>query len=342
MSARSAWCSGNLHGRALLGVLLLPAFILAAATPQSTTNVPDVSSYSQADPMINHSMERLREEIPELKKLEPSTDQSSLPLILRRVGDNLDLFMENFVNTTSLEDIDESSYGAGAIQHTDAPRGLTGGERAVSYGHNSIHQRFRYLMLVRPGTEGRLEEYRTDLQGQDRSTDRPVAGFLKTAGFASLPLLLDHHRQDLSDFRYLGTQVLNDRRTHVVAFAGHPVPTAVVVFFKLYSGESIPVILQGIAWIDAENYQILRLRTDLLAPQTATGLRQETTVVLLQPVTFRQSPAALWLPLEVQVTAQFRGMLFQNRHRYSHYELFRVETEQKVQSPQPDSKAPPR
>jgi VWFA-related protein len=325
-----------------------------AATPRSKAEVPDLSAYRQADPITSHPIERLRKEIPELKNLQPSTDQSSLPLILSRVGDNLALFLKNFVNTTSLEDIDEYRDERAMMSPLDesammsplvsplivgpGPRRVPGGANSI----NSIHQRFRYLMVARPGARDRLEEYRTSLKGDDRSADRPVAGFLTTIGFASLPLLLDHHGQALSDFRCLGAQEVNGRLTEVVAFAQHPDPAGAVTFLRLLPEESIPLLLQGVAWIDAENYQIVRMRTDLLAPLKSAGLQQETAVVRLHPVTFRRSPAVLWLPQEVEVTIAYLGMRFENRHRYSHYELFTVETEQKVQSPDLDSAAPQR
>jgi len=36
---------------------------------------------------------------------------------------------------------------------------------------------------------------------------------------------------------------------------------------------------------------------------------------------------AFWLPQEVTVTVNWQGMVFRNRHRYSDFALFRVETE---------------
>ncbi len=331
MIGRSVWC---IHGCALLGVLLSPAFTLAA--PQPGPQEYDLSSYLQADPITNRPVEKLRKDIPELKKLKPSDDQSSLPLILSRVADNLDLFLNNFVNTTSQEDIDESRRG-GMRNYWS---GLQ--PRLSRTGQDSIHQTFRYLMLLQAGAPRRLTEYRTDVHGQDRSADHPIGGYLKTTGFASLPLLLHQNNQQFSDFRYLGSQEVKGRQTHVVAFAEHPIPAAVAVVFKLSSGESIPVILQGIAWIDAETYQIVRIRTDLLAPQTENGLHRETTVVQLHQVTFRDSSAVLWLPREVEVTVQFRDVLLHNRHRYSDYQLFKVDTEQRVQPPKEESASPQR
>ncbi|MBZ5513480.1 MAG: hypothetical protein LAN62_01290 [Acidobacteriia bacterium] len=328
------------RGCALLGALLSPSFVLTVAAPQPDTQVFDLSSYVQADPITNHPIEKLRKDIPELKKLEPSDDQSSLPDILSRVAENLDLFLKDFVNTTSREEIDESRRGGGTGDPTELFPGVIRGDQTARFTHDFIHQRFRYLMLLEAGAPRRLAEYRTDIEGQDRSADLPVAGFLQTSGFASLLLLLDRDHQPLSSFRYLGSQVVNGRPTYVLAFAERPMPAAVVVSFRLSTGESIPVILQGVAWIDAETYQVVRMRTDLLAPQTDMGLRQESTIVQLHQVTFRQSPAVLWLPQEVEVTVEFRGTLFQNRHRYSDYQIFHVDTEQHVQPPK-EASAPP-
>ena len=73
-----------------------------------------------------------------------------------------------------------------------------------------------------------------------------------------MPLLLSSQRHSLCDFRYLGLQVIDGRKAEVIAFAGHPVPEAVSGNYNL-SGKVIPLILQGVVWIDSTTYQIVRI-----------------------------------------------------------------------------------
>ncbi len=85
---------------------------------------------------------------------------------------------------------------------------------------------------------------------------------------------------------------------------------------------SIPILLQGVAWIRTSDYQILKMRTDLLAP--LPPLARVTTLVLYARNQFQGGPTAFWLPQEVNVTVKLGDYIFANRHRYSDYRLFRV------------------
>ncbi len=91
-------------------------------------------------------------------------------------------------------------------------------------------------------------------------------------------------------------------------------------------------LVQGVAWIDELSFQIVRLRTGLLAPPPGAGLKQQTTDIRFEEVRFEKLPAGLWLPHEVVVTMDWKGEIFRNRHRYSDFKLFSVETKQEQKS----------
>ena len=38
----------------------------------------------------------------------------------------------------------------------------------------------------------------------------------------------------------------------------------------------------------------------------------------------------MWLPLDVAVTVEWRGRILRNRHTYSEFKIFNVETQQKA------------
>ena len=269
---------------------------------------PDVlyfEAYRRGEPITEWPLKKTLHEIPELKGLKPATDQRQLPLILGRVSANLEEFVENLVSTTSLETIEETAKGG-------KPRKA---ERV---------EKLRYLMLARPqANTSVLTEYRTDLQGREISSGKLDANFMKTAGFAAIPLLFGSLQQPWSDFRHLGEQMVDGCSTQVVGFAEHVWPVAVTGRW-VDGGQSIPLLLQGVAWIRTSDYQIMLMRTDLLAP--VPPLMQLTTHVRYSNTQFEGGPVVFWLPQEVQVTASLGRSVFTNRHTYSDYRLFRVES----------------
>jgi hypothetical protein len=290
--------------------------------------------YRAADPITNWPLERLLHTFPELKGLQPDDSQASLPALLRGVAQSLEVLRKDLPNTSSLEAIEESRYQDMAVTvDPSVTLSILGSLHGVAIDQG--REKFRYVMLADPQSGG-FREYRTDLHAHPGSPGT-ASNFAKTTGFVTMPLFFAGGAQALSNFRSLGSQSLGARACQVVAFAERVEPQA--VRGRWQSGKnSIPLILQGIAWIDPAVHQIVRLRTDLLAPQPDARLRQLTTMVFFEPIKFQSSPTIFWLPQEVQVTVYINDYTFQNRHRYSEYQLFTVEIQQTVQKPnQPPS-----
>jgi len=271
---------------------------------------PYFEAYSRSDPITKWPLTKVRHQVPELKGLKPATVQSRLPEILRGVSANLEKFVVTFVDTTALETVDENGELAGGT----VPVGLM--------PQRHIKQTFRYLMLARrEGGAFTLVEYRTDLHGQEEHPQRRAMGFIKTTGFATMPLFFGPLEQPWSDFRYLGRQTIGGSATEVVAFAERPEPVAVMGHLVI-GDASVPMLVQGVAWIRTSDYQILQMRTDLLAP--LQRLKRVTTLVQLAENHLQDVPAALWLPQKVDVNVSLGDFHFSNRHRYSDYQMFRV------------------
>jgi len=286
--------------------------------------------YRRADPVTSWPLKKLLHTIPELKGLKPDDSQANLPAILSGLARNLQLFLKDFADTASVETVDESRMR----DTTDSAEALALLGPRLDTPAERTKEKFRYITLADPGSGG-LSEYRTDLQGHQANTVA-ASVFAKTAGFVTLPFFFAAGAQSLSSFRSLGSQTIGNHPCQVVAFAEHVMPLAVRGSWQ--SGAiSIPLILQGIAWIDPAIDQIVRLRTDLLAPQPDARLRRLTTVILFEPVKFESRPVAFWLPQEVKVTIDINDYTFENRHQYSEYQLFKVEMQQTLQEPKPDT-----
>ncbi len=238
-------------------------------------------AYRRGDPITQWPLKKTLQQIPQLRGLKSTADQSQLPEILRRAGANVQEFVADFVSTTALETLDTTESLAGYAGRVHSPKGST--------------QKYRYLMLARrEGNAFSLIEYRTDLQGREEQPHKPIRGVLKSTGFAVTQLYFGPRQQPSSDFRYLGRQKIGGSPAEVVAFAEHVDPVAVMGRFSI--GEaSIPILVQGVAWIRSSDYQILRMRTDLLAPLPPLA-RVTTLVVSMQGPSFKIVPQLCGCP----------------------------------------------
>jgi hypothetical protein len=193
-----------------------------------------------------------------------------------------------------------------------------------------------YLIVHRKGSTGRdIDEYRTDANGnRTNSRGLRVSGYFVTSGFALNCNYFSSDFQPESMFRYLGRQKIGGRQAYVVAFAQKPGKATLSVAYRELDGTSEAMLVQGIAWIDEDTSQILRLRTDLLTPLYTVGLDRLTTDVNFSEVRLQDMTKPLWLPREVSVRifmnqysyegADYYEQIYENAHRYSNYQRFRV------------------
>jgi hypothetical protein len=274
-------------------------------------------------PLVSEPVPEIQRALPELQTLEAASSQDSLPEILRRTGESVDQFFRTLPNTISEENVSAQRLGK---------------EGKVAY---SLDQRFQYLVIVQTAKPSvNVQEYRGDSRGRPIEVENPGGQFMLTIGFTSLSLIFHPAFQPYTKFRYLGTQVLLGRKTAVIAFAQTTQNISILERFTV-GASSVLILQQGVAWIDAENFQILHMRTDLLKPQTELRLRRQTTEVTYDKVQLKQEAQPLWLPREVAVTVEMRDRSWHNLHRYSDFKLFRVETKDKIAAPKVKDGGPP-
>src|ERR1022692_588469 len=87
---------------------------------------------------------------------------------------------------------------------------------------------------------------------------------------------------------------------------------------------SVPMLLQGIAWVDQTDFRIVRLRTDLLAPQPQVDFKKQTTNIVFGSVPIASLDLVLWLPQSVDAEMEASGQYLQEQHRYSKYRLYQA------------------
>jgi hypothetical protein len=192
-------------------------------------------------------------------------------------------------------------------------------------------EEFNYLDVVKASASGNvLDEYRTDSKGR-RSEPTPLAGGFVTVGFASLPDIFHPEYQPDSRYRYLGQQEARGKAMEVVYF--RQIPGRARPEETIHSPlRTIDVLVQGLAWIDAESFQVTRMRTDIAFPLDDPYLKGVTTDSRFAEVRFHNDARAVWLPVDVTVTINWYGQRFRNLHRYSGFKLFKVSSTERAAS----------
>jgi Tfp pilus assembly protein PilF len=271
----------------------------------------EVQSLVKVNSVVNQPVPDLIKAMPELKGMEAAANQDALPTILQKVGQNVEAFFHGFSNTVSEEDIRVENL------HSDGH---------FKGGHS---EKDNYLLAAKPEKWGLgLTEYRAAPNGSVTQPVEATSSYMRTKGFASASVVFHPLCQNEARFRDLGRQQIDGRDTFVVGFAQQP-EKAKMVGLIIANGVSEPALVQGVAWVDAQNYEIIRMRTDLLKPLSKVRLSRQTTVINYDEIHFKDNPAGLWLPKEVIVTVEFKGHTFRNSHTYTNFKHFNVGTEEK-------------
>jgi hypothetical protein len=333
---------GRIPARVVPGIAALLILILrttSAQAPASHTAFPPLTSeevqvYRKAHTVIDWTPKEIRGR-KELKKLQLAENQSELAKILREVGERVAAFIDSFPNVTATESIQWQVGGASS--------------------KDSSAQKFRYLLMRRPTAGGEtFVEYRTDPQGNETDYNGLSGSHSLASGFTLSLLYFDPHNQAACRYRYFGRLMLGEQETDVVGFA--QIPEGNLRLTNLYDGKRrVPLLFQGLAWIDHRTHAILRLETELLSPPPHTSLQRETTRIDYAPVQLPEVAGPVMLPDKVVVDAWLyvnvqklaagltggtrQGMMvenppvnekdirhYRNIHSYSDYKLFRVES----------------
>jgi hypothetical protein len=275
-------------------------------------------------PYIDEPPKQLIKRVPQLKGLVPAESQQELPSILRNAGERVDEFFSHVTDLMAREEINLTRLR----QELPSSRPEISGERV----------RDSYLILRHGSkTSADILEYRTDPKGDNFDQTVVKKGYVVTSGFALDCNYFATGFQNESSFRYLGDQRLGEQDTYVVGFSQIPGKATLSVRMRGRGGAPAQMLVQGVAWIDKGNFQIVRMRTDLLAPRWDVGLNQQTTEVTLSKVKLADIAAPLWLPSTVKVYVEFNThngnvdeffeLSYRNEHRYSDYQRYRVKTQ---------------
>jgi len=278
------------------------------ATQPKDEKEEEIEYYQGVRSYVDQTLFELGWNIPELINVAPPSsledDQKAETQLLDLVGEKVKEFVEDFPGASANEEITMQQLW---------PNG-----KVVA----SKTRTFRYV-IVRQGEGERssLHEYRADQAGKPEEPWGLYKGFRPTTGFASTVVQFYPLARSDALFRYLGKETIAGKETDVVAFAQRPGFTQVAGRVELGREKSIRMLLQGLAWVDPASRQMVRLRTDLLAPLVEAGLFRYTTDVRFHEVRFGETSKARWLPVEATVTTERNSAIYRNIHRFSDYAL---------------------
>jgi hypothetical protein len=251
----------------------------------------------------------------ELKELTPAASQEGLASLLDHVGQTCIDLLRHTPNLASREEQTTQQRGVSRISQ--------GAFVPVMGETRTDRQEFGYLLLSHAtGDRTELREYRTDKHGRPIDTTRSQGGQM-TQGFVSEWLRLLPGNQAELRFRYLGKEEIDGHNTRVIAFAQVPGHVAYPAQFS-FEGVLVTVLFQGIAWVDASDFRLVRMREDLLAPRPDLHLRELTTTIHFTEVRIPRAATALWLPREVAIAWEYKGLAVEQRHLYSDFRLYEV------------------
>ncbi|HWA93271.1 MAG TPA: hypothetical protein VG844_01620 [Terracidiphilus sp.] len=300
---------------------IAPACVRAARSADSAGQ-----AQQQAVPLYTgQSIDHLTKIIPALDGIAPAPSQDKLSSILDSMAGAIGSLLPRLPDLISHEQIfrTENKPGPAAPQQIlSLTRPGTGPLDLTTITKQTAHgEEFRYLMLVHraPGGAVSLEESRTDMKGHALKHKGKSAVF--ASGFAYQWVLFASANQSEFQFRYLGDQDVNGRRTFVLAFAQVPSQVRYPAVF-VAGDQRAQYYYQGILWVDQSSFNIVHLRSDIETPLDEPYLRQLTTDIRFRSVNIPGLDQSFWLPADVELLIDQGTLIIHEQHHYTDYHLY--------------------
>lgn len=308
---------------ALLVALAVPLPARPQAQPPASPGFAQIKTeesrlYADAHPYIDRTFDQMKKEMRDLKDLEPASSQESLPHLLAEIGAKADALLRQVPDLISDEVVTEEQQTQSDINNTNCVGlGCHNPDKRI----DSV-RKFSYIVVRRENKNAGqiLDEYRTTRNGKPLSQDADAIRFL---GFVATWIIFSSPNQVEAHFRYLGQQKVDGRDSYAIGFA--QIPGSVEYPGQIVSPNgSVPMLLQGIAWVGQQDFSIIRLRTDILAPRPEVGLQRQTAHIQFGAVQIAGAELKLWLPHAVDIEMDAPNQHFEEHHHYANYRLFQV------------------
>lgn len=261
-------------------------------------------------PTLNGTLDSLLMPEPSKPSIVPPSDLGacSLDEVLPRVTAHAREFVDNVNRITATELLAlERQHKNGKLEEST--------QKKAHYVANIAFQESRHLTV---------DEYR------DGHPD--FNGFMRAVGSTSLILIFHPVHLDEFEITCKGFGTWRGSPVYLLNFQQRRDRPNNMSEFSTPK-RSYNVNLKGTAWVDATTYQVVHLETDLLEPIPEVSLDVEHQALDYGPVIFAERNVTLWLPQSVDINVYLGSKQFNAHHRYSGYQLFVVETGQKISKP---------
>jgi tetratricopeptide (TPR) repeat protein len=192
-------------------------------------------------------------------------------------------------------------------------------------------RRFDYLVSIQSSPSGPLSvsEYRNGGGTQGQFPDG-----IGTNGLPALVLIFHPYYATNYDMVCEGLARTSRGLAWQIHFRQLPDKTNGIKSYQFgMNGPNYEVKLKGRAWISADNYDIIRLESDIVAPIPQIRLMADHTNIEYGPVKFHEANTTLWLPQSAEVYFAWLGRRIHRRHEFSNYLLFGIDDQQHIGDP---------
>jgi tetratricopeptide (TPR) repeat protein len=299
---------------------------LEHSTAESVAGVPPTLTA----PSLASGVEQLRAPEPEMfYDWQPlGIDQSKPPVaagvtcpsaqVLERTGANVQTLVENVGRFAAVEDMLHERLDRQGNTHRRETR-------KFDYAANISESKPGYLML---------DEYRTERYGVASLPDEIV-----TSGFPAMALIFHPIMQGNYEMFCEGLGEWQGQATWLVHYRQRNDRPSRIQSFKV-GGMSYPVNLKGRAWVSADQFQIVRLESELVNPMPQIQFMAQHSITEYGSIHFQRKNLDIWLPKSADVYLDLHRRLYHRRHSFNHYMLFSVDSEQKVPSTKRNHQGP--
>lgn len=188
---------------------------------------------------------------------------------------------------------------------------------------------FNYVFAFEEHGAGSVSrEYRTPTKG---SYAFRASG--QDTGQVALGLIFHPNIQPDYQMKCEGLDKRDGQRAWVVHFQQRKDKPSRTLWFPVPSGGTYAARLKGRAWISAEDFHVMHLETSLVGDIPVLKL-ENTAISVDYVLVFNHSQKiGLWLPGRIEAYWEFTDRRVILAHTYSEFQLFAVETEERIEKP---------
>ena len=290
---------------------------------ETSSSVPEVASFAIATDLLPSA----KADLPAASWLPQGIDQSKPPVVaglscpsekvIEGAGDRVEELVTNVEKFASIENI--------VYERLD-PMGNPTSSDARQFDYAAAMSQKPEVVMV--------DEYRTQHYDMETLPDRVVDN-----GFAALALVFHPAMRDAFRMTCEGLGEWHGKATWLVRFQQREDKLNHMQAYLLGSVR-YPVDLKGRAWIMADNFQVVRIESEMTKPMPQIQLLAEHVITEYGPVPFPKKKLEFWLPTSAEVYMNFRGQRYYRKHTFEKYMLFSVDTQEKVNEAKHDPAGP--